>query len=376
MNTLRLACASALVFLACSGGAYALDADAAAKAFLTPAKSAGSETSVTMGAVSEEGSDVVVKDVMTSAKVDGEETAQGVVAEVRFKNVAETGDGQFTASGAEYSDITFSVQDKMEIKIPKIIIDDLRTRNADSDKIPMPVVYKSVVGDNLTLLVKEQNVMVNVDQVRFAMDDFANDVPSSGNMSITGIDIPLAAFPPGPNSPQALGYTENLVFDINAKGRARYDTAGFSLDDMTISADTIGSLSLGLDMDNYPNLMNTENPNPMEMMNVVLNSIRLKYVDDSLAVRILDMMAKQQGIERAQFAQQISMALPFMLSAINNQEFQNEVATAAGAFLTDPGTIEVNVMPEKPMSAAEIMGVAQSAPHTLPDQLNVTIEAR
>jgi len=114
----------------------------------------------------------------------------------------------------------------------------------------------------------------------------------------------------------------------------------------------------------------------MEMMNVVLNSISLKYVDDSLAVRVLDMMAKQQGMEREQFAQQMSMALPFMLNAINNQEFQNQVATAAGSFLNNPGTIEVKVKPAKPMSAAEIMGIAQSAPHTLPDELNVTVEAR
>jgi hypothetical protein len=65
-----------------------------------------------------------------------------------------------------------------------------------------------------------------------------------------------------------------------------------------------------------------------------------------------------------------------MLSAINNQAFQEEVATAAGNFLMNPGTIEVNVKPEKPMSAAEIMGVAQSAPQTLPDQLNVSVEAK
>jgi hypothetical protein len=376
MKMFRLTCTAAIVVLSHTGGAFALDPEAAAKAFLTPAKSSGSEVSITFGTVSEEGSDVVVKDVKTSAVVDGKETAVGVVSEVRLINVAETGDGQYSADSAVYTDMTFAVEDKMELTIPKILIEELKTRNADGDKIPMPVVYRAAESDNISVLVKEANVMIGVSRVEVMLDDFQGDLPSSGTMNITAIDVPVSAFPPGPNSPQALGYEGNLTVNVNASGRARYDTSGFALEEMTISAEDMGALTFALDMDNYPNLLNTDNPNPMEMMSVMLHSIELKYVDDSLAVRILDMMAKQQGMEREQFAQQMSMALPFMLSAINNQEFQNEVATAAGAFLTNPGTIEVTVKPAKPMSAGEIMGIAQSAPHTLPDQLNVKIEAR
>jgi hypothetical protein len=376
MKIFRLTCATALVLVAQAGGAYALDPEAAAKAFLTPAKTTGTESSVTLGAISEEGSDIVVKDVRTSAKVDGKETGVGVVSEVRLMNVSEIGNGQYAASGAVYSGMTFSVEDKMDINIPKVLIDDLRTRDSSGDKVPMPIVYKSVVGENVVVNVKDPKVTINVAQMKVELDDFSGDLPGSGNMSITGIDVPLSAFPPGPTSPEALGYEGNLVFNVNANGHARYDTSGFALDEMTISAADMGTLSIGFDMDNYPNILNTENPNPMEMMNVVLKSISLKYVDDSLAVRMLDMQAKQQGMEREQYVQQISMALPFMLSAINNQDFQNQVATAAGSFLSNPGTIELNVKPAKPMSAAEIMGIAQSAPHTLPDELNVTVEAR
>lgn len=376
MNTFRLTCVTALILLAYVPGASALDPEAAAKAFLTPAETSGADVTVTLGDVSQDGSDIIVKDIRTKTMADGKETALGVISEVRLIDVTETGDGQFAATGAVYSDLSLQVDDKLDIKIPEARVDDLKTRNSDGDKLPMPVVYRSAEAGNITVDVKDINATITIDQAKFMLDDFSGDLPASGNMVITGIKVPSGAFPPGPTSPQALGYEGDIVFAINASGQARFASSGFALEEMTISAPEVGTLTFALDMDNYPDLLNKENPNPMEMLNVTLNSISLKYIDDSLAVRILDQMAEQQGMEREQFAQQMSMALPFMLSAINNQEFQDEVATAAGKFLTEPGTIEVNVKPAKPMSAAEIMGIAQSAPHTLPDELNVSVEAR
>ncbi len=377
MKTIRLTGATALVLiLAHTGGAYALDPEAAARAFLTPAKSAGSEMTVTFGSVSADGADIVVKDVTTSAKVEGAKAGAGIVSKVRLINVTDTGNGQFAASSAVYSDMSFSMEGSFSASIPEMTMNDLKTRDASGDGVPMPVTYQSALADNISVRISDPEMTISIAQVKVNMDEFMGDLPKSGSMNVTGIDVPLDAIPPGPTSPQALGYEGNMVFNISARGQARYESSGFALDDLTISGDNIGALTLSIDMDNYPNLLNTAEPNPMEMMNVVLNSISFKYVDDSFAGRILDLQAKQSGMDRAQYTQQMSMALPFMLSAINNPDFQKMVADAAGKFLNDPGTIEINVRPEQPMSAAQIMGIAQSAPHTLPDELNVTIEAR
>ena len=48
----------------------------------------------------------------------------------------------------------------------------------------------------------------------------------------------------------------------------------------------------------------------------------------------------------------------------------------ADAQQPNPGTIEITVNPSKPMTAQDIVGLAQTAPQTLPDVLNVTIEAK
>ena len=101
----------------------------------------------------------------------------------------------------------------------------------------------------------------------------------------------------------------------------------------------------------------------------------MRYQDQSLAGRILDMLAKQQGISRADYAKQISGALPFLLAALNNPAFQNQVADAVGTFLQDPKSLTVKLAPKTPVTGAEIMSIAGSSPQTLPDRLNASVTA-
>jgi hypothetical protein len=51
------------------------------------------------------------------------------------------------------------------------------------------------------------------------------------------------------------------------------------------------------------------------------------------------------------------------------------VAGAVGAFLKDPKSLTVKLQPEAPISSNEIMGIATTAPQTLPDRLNASITA-
>jgi hypothetical protein len=86
-------------------------------------------------------------------------------------------------------------------------------------------------------------------------------------------------------------------------------------------------------------------------------------------------MAKQQGVSREDYANQIAAALPFLLAAMNNPEFQNEVASALGAFLKDPQSLTIKFEPTAPVSGTEIMSIVGSAPQTLPDRLNASVTA-
>ena len=368
--------AAFLLILPLSGAARALDPEAAAKAFLSPGETGDTKSVVTWDSAAMDGSDVVITGAKVSVSADGTTAGSNTVSRIRLVNVTETGNGHFTASSAVYTDMRSTIENNVSVVVPEINMTGLRTRDASGDKLPLPVTYESATAANITIDAPAENVKVTIAEANMTMADFNGDLPTSGTLNITGIDVPLSAFPPGPTSPAALGYEKNLVFNVVASGKVRPETSGFALEDLTFSGADVGTLSLSLDMDNYPNLANVEETNPMEMMGVTLISVSIKYVDDTFAVRVLDMMAQAQGMQRAEYAQQMSAALPFMLMAINNQAFQDKVATAAGSFLANPGTIEIRANPAKPMTAAEIMGIAQSAPQTLPDALNVSVEAK
>ena len=377
MLTVRNAGAAALfVFLPFAGTAQALDPDAAARAFLSPGQSSGAEAEISWDTLSMDGSDIVLDGVRVAIKSNGSSTGNNTIQQIRLSDVTENGNGQYAASGAVYTNMTMTVENSVSFTVPEARMTALRTRDSSKDKLPMPVTYESAESQNISIDIPDQNVKITIADVRMDMGDFKNDVPTSGSLNVTGISVPLSAFPPGPSSPAALGYEKNFVFNVSANGTARPETSGFALKDLTFSGADVGTLSLSLDLDNYPNFANVAEPNPLEMMSMTLKGVAIKYVDDSLAVRVLDLLAQSQGMQRQEYAKQLSAALPFMLMAINNPRFQDQVVSAADSFLTEPGTIEIMVNPSKPISAEEIVGLAQTAPQTLPDVLNVTIEAK
>ncbi len=113
----------------------------------------------------------------------------------------------------------------------------------------------------------------------------------------------------------------------------------------------------------------------MVLSQMSVQALTIRYSDDSLAGKILDAAAAQQGATREQYAQQLTGALPFFLSMIQHPEFQNKVATAVGQFLSDPQSLTVSIQPERPISGAELFDLVQTAPQTLPDVLGASIEA-
>jgi hypothetical protein len=137
-----------------------------------------------------------------------------------------------------------------------------------------------------------------------------------------------------------------------------------------------GDLSVTGVVGNVPPPTALNDPNASEKASAIeLHTLTVRYDDKSLAGRVLDFLAKQQGISREEYAQQIAGALPFLLASLNNPAFQNEVASAIGTFLQDPKSLTVKMQPESPVSGSEIMGIAGSAPQTLPDRLKASITA-
>ena len=62
-----------------------------------------------------------------------------------------------------------------------------------------------------------------------------------------------------------------------------------------------------------------------------------------------------------------------MVQPLNNPDFQNQVAGAVSTFLQDPKSLSVTIAPDAPISAAEIVGIASTAPQSLPERLKASV---
>jgi hypothetical protein len=106
-----------------------------------------------------------------------------------------------------------------------------------------------------------------------------------------------------------------------------------------------------------------------------VHELTVRYDDHSLAGRILDFFAERQGLERAEYAKQLTDALPFFLIALKNPVFQQQVIGAVTGFLANPQSFTIQIAPDDPVSGDDILALAKSEPGTIPDRLKASITA-
>lgn len=222
---------------------------------------------------------------------------------------------------------------------------------------------------------------VAIGSIAFEASDYTETYPRKVSVSVEGIDIdPATAGEGDPTAAQlkALGY-DRINMSLYADGVFSDSDGTFTLNEFTIDGADMGALSLGAVLGGFtPEVLvalNQPEP-PMEMLaQLTLVEGALSFTDASITNRLVDMQASQMGVDRAAFVDQITAALPLMLSALQNPEFQGTVAEAATTFLKDPKNITLYLTPEQPVPLMEIAGAAETAPQTLPQLLGATIAA-
>ena len=108
---------------------------------------------------------------------------------------------------------------------------------------------------------------------------------------------------------------------------------------------------------------------------IEVHTVTVRYDDSRSPGASSTCWPSSRASSREDYAKQIAGALPFLLAALNNPEFQNEVAGAVGTFLQDPKSLTIKLEPASPVTGGEIMGLVGTAPQTLPDRLNASITA-
>lgn len=340
---------------------------------LVAALEAGTEGQVSIGEASAEGDDVVISELAFSDE-DGETTL--TFDRTLVVGPEERSEGGFEAEQIELTGGTISGQTTGSFESATVTeVTILSAEETAARQLSQGIVYDSFEAAGIRFTPPEQTGEIGIERIFVEVENVVDDIPQASSGSVEGITVPASVFGEGPMTPQTLGY-ETLEFEISWEGARDPDNDALRVEDFTLTMMDGGSLTLTGDVGNVP-FARLEDPTGSAdaVSQVTVHHIQLRYRDESLTRRILDAVAQSQGMTGEQYGQQLAAALPFMLAAINNPEFQQQVANAVGAFLRDPQSLTIEVAPEEPVTGAEIMEILNSAPQTLPDRLNASVSA-
>lgn len=109
------------------------------------------------------------------------------------------------------------------------------------------------------------------------------------------------------------------------------------------------------------------------MQQLTLHSANLGFIDDSLTDKVIEFVAKGQGVSASDLKNQAKAVVPFALAQLNVPDLTAKASQAISAFLDDPQSLWINAEPASPVPFALIAAEGMSAPQGLVKTLGVTV---
>jgi hypothetical protein len=366
-----LTLASALML---STAAFAApDAQKIADAFVAAAQARG-EAKVTIESAKADGDNVTLNNVKMVAKQGGDVTIPVIVIESPLERTS----GGFTAASISF-DAGKVVDKETTISWDKgsfkdAVVPAPSEINSKAKITP----FSNMEMSTINVVSTETPAPITIDSVNVALGDVIEGAPNDGQLRVSGVNIPgdvLKSDEQTKDWVEKLGY-DKLTFDVGIDGAYDNSKQSFTFRSISFDGKDVGKLNItgtfgGLPRDKL------QDPDKLSELaaTATVDNAKIRFDNAGIVGRVIEMQAKAMGATSEQFVEQISGALPLLLSVVGNQGFQDRIATAATAFLKDPQSLTITAAPGNPVPIMQIFGAASTAPQTLPDVLAVDIQA-
>lgn len=367
----------ALLLVASTLPAAAIEPDAVAKA-IGAALTAGTQVDVSYDSATEEGSDVIITGFLLSRKPNQDsETADTIRFErAVIESPTEDGDGVFRTPRMTFTEGTATGEAAGTVASATATdVTVLDPANVQGDGLAQGIIYGTAEIVDLRFTGNKELGDVTIERVDVETGDVVDNVPQRSSGEIVGIALSPDLFAGGRFKPESLGY-ESLIFDVTWDGTHDVAEETMTIRDVTFSFRDGGDFSVSGIVGNMPDprILNDADA-AQKASQVELHSLLIRYEDNSLTGRVLDLLASEQELKREEYVQQITAALPFLLAALGDSGFRDQLIAAVATFLKEPQSLTVKVEPVAPISANEIAEIAGSAPASLPERINATVSA-
>lgn len=390
-STMRLL-AAGTTFIALSAPALALDGNDLVKK-LNSALYMQQGAGIVPGSVEVNGSSITLRNSRFEAgtgqgslplgtiEMEGvEEDAGGyTIDSISFENVAFEQDGtEITASDMVMSGVTVPAETTGNSLNSVLLYEE-----ASTGPMEIKVRGKSVASigsSKLTTEVSEDDKKVDFDlQVADIKADLATiEAPSTKqtviDLGLSSLNGKISMVGSWDLEPGTLAI-EEYAFDFANIGRLdlAFSLSGYTLDFVRSANETAKA------MEANPNKQEAEQAANLAMLGLMqrltFNSAMIRFADDGITERALDVVGKQQGTSGDQLAQMIKAMTPIVLAQYNVPELQNMLSQAVNTYLDNPGSLTITAQPQNPVPFPMILGAGMGAPNTLPEVLGVTVKA-
>jgi len=218
--------------------------------------------------------------------------------------------------------------------------------------------------------------------------------------SFTGSADAFTADLTAAGDPQTVGIVTALGL---AKPKGTFEMAGdwslasgdFSLGQMDFTIEDAGTLGISFDISGYTadflkamrdvqKSMTTATEEQKQaagmaamglLQQLTFAGATIRYDDNELAGRALDMAAGMQNMKRADMSKMAQMMLPMAMGQYVTPEFAAAVSAEVAKFIDDPKSLEIKAEPAAPVPFMMVGMSAMTAPQGIPAQLGLTVTA-
>lgn len=316
------------------------------------------------------------------------------IGDVALTGVSNTAEGyrieEMTFDAFELGDDTSTVSMEDAMMEGVLLPDD-----ANIDRYGGSIFYEKAVIGSMSVAVQDEEI-VSISELLTEMTAPINGEPMkySGSAGEFYIDLSIIEDANQKAVLQALDY-EELFGSFEFEGYWQPTDGRFALTSYDTTIVDAGTLSLTFDMGGYTpaflaslrDLQAQIAANPDGdtsaqglailglMQQLTFHSTAIKFSDDSLTNKVLEFVAKSQGMKPSDIANQAKAVLPFVLGQLGNTELTQQATQAVTAFLDDPKTLTITANPPAPVPFALIAAGAMSDPKELTKTLAVTVTA-
>jgi hypothetical protein len=236
------------------------------------------------------------------------------------------------------------------------------------------VTFRTVEARGLRLQHPAKPEAVSVERLFVEAGDFLGNRPQHIRGRIERFSLPPIFFQEmfGVDL-KALRY-DSLVLDIAWDGSFDLVRKTMTLRDLNAAVENGGVLSLTGALRRIPELDEISSASGGESLRKVeLQSLTMRYDDNSLASRFFDFVGVQEGKPRTTLAQEVETNISRDLDL--DPAFELNLGRLASAFVTEPRSFSVSMEPDTPLSTDDMARIIEVAPETLHDRLRISVTA-